>query len=132
MNAATWTLEALQARVTASLARISLSQANGQVAEVPNARAIRYYQTLGLLSRPVQDGRIALYGQQHLEQLVAIKRLQARGLSLAQVQSHMLSLMPEGIAALASLPMLEENAAAPAGSGAAARKAAASREHSFW
>ena len=35
-------------------------------------------------------GRTALYSRRHLLQLVAIKRLQARGLSLAQVQEQLL------------------------------------------
>ena len=58
---------------------------------VPDLRTIRYYTTLGLIDRPAEmRGRTALYSRRHLLQLVAIKRLQARGLSLAQVQEQLL------------------------------------------
>jgi DNA-binding transcriptional MerR regulator len=53
-------------------------------------RTIRYYTTLGLIDRPAQmRGRTALYGPRHLLQLVAIKRLQARGFTLAEVQQRL-------------------------------------------
>jgi len=57
------------------------------VREAPDARTVRYYQTLGVLDRPLRyDGRRALYGRRHLLQVLCVKLLQARGLSLAQVQ----------------------------------------------
>jgi DNA-binding transcriptional MerR regulator len=63
---------------------------NGQVRPIPDARSIRYYTTLGLVDRPAaMDGRTALYGAQHVRQLVAIKRLQAEGLSLAEIQARL-------------------------------------------
>lgn len=59
-----------------------------RVQPLPDARTIRFYQTAGLLDRPVRyDGRVARYGVRHLLQLVAIRALQAQGLSLSQVQS---------------------------------------------
>ncbi len=104
MEQPSWTLEDLQTRVAKALDALGIAQGNGQVAEVPNGRTIRFYQTLGLLSRPEQDGRHALYARAHLEQLVAIKRLQARGLTLQQVQAQLLSMTPTAVAALAALP----------------------------
>jgi DNA-binding transcriptional MerR regulator len=63
---------------------------NGQVRAIPDARSIRYYTTLGLLDRPAaMEGRTALYGAQHVRQLVAIKRLQAKGLSLQEIQQKL-------------------------------------------
>jgi DNA-binding transcriptional MerR regulator len=60
---------------------------NGQVRAVPDERTIRYYATLGLLDRPLaMRGRTALYGPRHLAQVVAIKRLQSAGRSLAEIQ----------------------------------------------
>jgi DNA-binding transcriptional MerR regulator len=57
------------------------------VAECPDARTIRYYQTIGIVDKPLRyEGRNAVYGYQHLLQVVAIKLLQSRGLTLAQVQ----------------------------------------------
>ncbi|MBA2541455.1 MAG: MerR family transcriptional regulator [Deltaproteobacteria bacterium] len=61
---------------------------NGQVRAVPDDRTIRYYGTIGLLERPLaMRGRTALYGRRHLAQVVAIKRLQAIGRSLAEIQA---------------------------------------------
>ena len=61
---------------------------NGQVRAVPDERTIRYYATLGLLDRPVaMRGRTALYNARHVAQVVAIKRLQLRGRSLAEIQT---------------------------------------------
>ena len=60
---------------------------DARVQAVPDARTVRYYQSTGLVDRPLRyDGRQATYGLRHLLQAVATKRLQAHGLSLAQVQ----------------------------------------------
>lgn len=48
-------------------------------------RNIRAFQTLGLLPRPLLRGRTGLYGQEHLDRLTAILRLQERGFSLGAV-----------------------------------------------
>src|SRR5207244_1724793 len=65
-------------------------QPSGRVREVPDRRTVRYYTTLGLIDRPAEvRGRTALYSTRHLLQLVAIKRLQARGLPLAEIQSRL-------------------------------------------
>lgn len=65
---------------------------DGRVAEFPDARTIRYYQSIGVLDKPLgYDGRIAIYGQRHLVQVLAIKALQSQGYSLAQIQRALLS-----------------------------------------
>ena len=46
---------------------------------------IRYYQGRGLLPAPTRRGRIAHYGQEHLERLERIRSLQGQGLSLAAI-----------------------------------------------
>lgn len=46
---------------------------------------IRYYQGRGLLASPARQGRIALYGAEHVERLERIRALQAQGLSLAAI-----------------------------------------------
>src|SRR5260370_21748922 len=95
------TLEALAARVALALAADYAGQASGGVRDVPDARTIRYYTTLGLIDRPAaMRGRTALYGRRHLLQLVAIKRLQGRGAALAEVQERLVGI---GNAALARL-----------------------------
>lgn len=65
----------------------SLAVRDQRVQPLPDARNIRFYQTTGLLDRPARyDGRVARYGVRHLLQLVAIRALQAQGLTLAQIQ----------------------------------------------
>ena len=60
---------------------------NGQVRAVPDERTVRYYAAQGLLDRPTaMRGRTALYSTRHLAQIVAIKRMQTAGHSLADIQ----------------------------------------------
>ena len=100
-----WTLAELSAQVDSSLAVDYPGQANGQVREVPDIRTIRYYTTLGLIDRPAQmRGRTALYGERHLLQLVAIKRLQAKGLSLKEIQERLTGQTDIVLRRLAQLP----------------------------
>nr|WP_240942885.1 MerR family transcriptional regulator [Planosporangium thailandense] len=57
---------------------------------MPDRRAVRWYATTGLVDRPTgMRGRTALYGPRHLLQLVAVKRRQAEGRSLAQIQAEL-------------------------------------------
>lgn len=104
-----WTLDELSAQVALALAVDYEGQANGRVREVPDIRTIRYYTTLGLLDRPAQmRGRTALYGERHLLQLVAIKRLQAKGYSLAEVQARVAGQSDAVLRRLAQMPSQQE------------------------
>jgi DNA-binding transcriptional MerR regulator len=47
---------------------------------------IRYYQARDLLPPPARAGRLAWYGDEHLDRLARIRRWQARGLSLAVIR----------------------------------------------
>src|SRR5262245_61775288 len=85
-----WTLDELGDRVVEALRVGYAGVPSGRVRDVPDARTIRYYTTLGLLDRPALRGRSALYGPRHLRQLVAIKRLQAQGHSLAEIQRRLI------------------------------------------
>ena len=82
---ASWTIQELRQQVEERLADDD-APANGQVRAVPDERSIRYYTTLGLLDRPTLRGRTALYRPRHLAQLVAIKRFQSEGKTLAEIQ----------------------------------------------
>ncbi len=63
---------------------------DGRVAGAPDGRAIRFYQTLGVLDKPLRyDGRRAVYGYRHLLQILAVKRLQAEGYPLGMIQSSL-------------------------------------------
>ena len=60
---------------------------SGRIRDLPDARTVRWYQTLGMVDRPAAfRGRTALYGRHHLLQLAAIKKLQSSGFPLADIQ----------------------------------------------
>lgn len=87
---ARWTVEELAAQVALALGSGARLQASGRVREIPDERTIRYYTASGLLNRPAAlRGRTAYYGRRHLLQLVAVKRLQAKGLALAEIQRRL-------------------------------------------
>jgi DNA-binding transcriptional MerR regulator len=110
-----WTIDQLAERVDAALSVGYPGQTSGRVRQVPDRRAIRYYTTLGLLDRPAaMHGRVAVYGQRHLLQLVAIKRLQAEGLSLAEVQARLAGATDARLREVARLPAAGAAPAAPA------------------
>ncbi len=65
-------------------------QPSGRVTDVPDLRTVRYYIALGLLDPPrAFDKKRALYDEHHLQQLLAIKRLQRDGLALAEIQKKL-------------------------------------------
>ncbi|MEU7891553.1 helix-turn-helix domain-containing protein [Nonomuraea sp. NPDC049152] len=101
----TWTIGEL-ARHAASELRTSGQQVNGRVREVPSERLIRWYATIGLLDPPLtRRGRVALYGRRHLLQLVAIKRMQAEGSSIAEIQAALTGATDTMLAHAAQLPL---------------------------
>jgi DNA-binding transcriptional MerR regulator len=109
-----WTITELGLLVARALSVDYEGQTNGQVRDVPDRRTIRYYTTLGLVDRPAQmRGRTALYGRRHLSQLVAIKRLQAAGRSLEEIQQQLLNLPAVALNRLARLPADLETLPAP-------------------
>ncbi len=80
-------LEGMVRIVQGFLERSGSTLADARVAELPDARTLRYYQTTGLLDKPKRyDGRKAVYGYRHLLQALGIKLLQGQGYSLAQIQ----------------------------------------------
>jgi DNA-binding transcriptional MerR regulator len=100
-----WTLDELAERVDLALAVDYHGQPSGRVRAVPDRRAIRWYTTIGLIDRPVAHrGRTALYGPRHLLQLVAVKRLQARGLPLVAIQQELAGATDGQLARVARLP----------------------------
>jgi DNA-binding transcriptional MerR regulator len=110
VSEASWDLEALVSQVASQLAAVA-GPSDGRVASLPDARAVRYYQTLGMVSRPLRyDGRQAVYGHRHLLELLAIKRLQAAGYSLAQIQR---ALTGATLAALEAAGAAPQTASAP-------------------
>ncbi|MEV6411509.1 MerR family transcriptional regulator [Kribbella sp. NPDC051718] len=99
-----WTLGELAERVEAALADYP-GQANGRVRPVPDQRTIRWYTTTGLVDRPAEmRGRTALYNRRHLLQLVAIKRRQSQGRTIAQIQSELAGATTQSLEPIAALP----------------------------
>jgi DNA-binding transcriptional MerR regulator len=98
------TLDELTGLVESALAVDYPGAPTGRVRDVPDQRAIRWYVTRGLVDRPVASrGRVALYGRRHLLQLVAIKRRQAEGRSLADIQAELAGATDDTLAAVARL-----------------------------
>jgi DNA-binding transcriptional MerR regulator len=90
MTAQEWTLDELIGKVAEQLDDDAYAGApNGRVRDVPDARAVRWYSTIGLVDRPVMRGRTAWYGPRHLLQLVAIKRRQSAGFKIAEIQAEL-------------------------------------------
>jgi DNA-binding transcriptional MerR regulator len=105
MSEAPWTLDELSERVDAALSVDYDGQPSGRVRVVPDRRSIRWYTTIGLVDRPAAHrGRTAMYGHRHLLQLVAIKRLQARGLPLVAIQAELAGATDAQLAGVARLP----------------------------
>src|SRR5689334_5525485 len=102
----TWRIEELQAVAELALAAaLPAADHSGRVRAVPDARTIRYYTTVGLLDRAAEmRGRTAYYGRRHVLQLVAIKQLQAAGLTLEQVQQKLAGATTRKLVDLAALP----------------------------
>ena len=89
----------------AGAARPAPARANGRVRDVPNERLVRWYVTVGLVDPPLsRRGRVARYGRRHLLQLVAVKRRQAEGRSLAEIQAELAGATDETLAAVARVP----------------------------
>jgi len=85
-----WSLEELSQITQTELERRRIPNPGGRVSQVPSARTIRYYTSLGLVDRPLgYDGGVAQYGPRHLLQLLAIKVLQAEYLPLPEIQKHL-------------------------------------------
>jgi DNA-binding transcriptional MerR regulator len=120
-----WTIEELAERVADALAAGYPGQPSARVREVPDRRTIRWYTTTGLVDRPAaMRGRTALYSRRHLLQLVAIKRLQARGRSLADIQEQLLNADDRTLEDVAALP--------PATAGSTGARTEAPARTRFW
>src|ERR1700733_11122158 len=100
--------------VASGAARPAPVRANGRVRDVPNERLVRWYVTVGLVDPPLsRRGRVARYGRRHLLQLVAVKRRQSEGRSLAEIQAELTGATDETLAAVARVPDIQQAPEAP-------------------
>jgi DNA-binding transcriptional MerR regulator len=83
------------------------NQQDNRVSAAPDMRTIRYYTTLGLLDRPVMQGRIAKYSRRHVLQMLAIKTLQLVSLPLAEIQQQLYGLSENELESIISLYLPE-------------------------
>ena len=136
-----WRLDELVQRSRRLLALLPTGEGDSRrVRWQPDTRLVRYYSTLGLLDRPAElRGRTAYYRDRHLLQLLAIKTLQARGLSLHTVQTELAGLPDTALAGLIGLPAdwaerLTDQGAAPVAGRVAALAPAPAMPHlaRFW
>ncbi|MFB9674183.1 helix-turn-helix domain-containing protein [Streptosporangium vulgare] len=105
-----WTIGELAERASAALT--PTAQLNGRVRDMPNERLIRWYSTIGLLDPPsARRGRVAMYGRRHLLQIVAVKRRQSDGRTIAEIQAELAGATDRTLESIARLPEpAQENA----------------------
>ncbi|MBG0821950.1 MerR family transcriptional regulator [Planomonospora sp. ID91781] len=107
-----WTIGELVERASAALP--PPARQGGRVRDVPNERLVRWYATIGLLDPPAaRRGRVALYGRRHLLQLIAVKRRQAEGRSIAEIQAELAGATDQILEAIARLPASPDGSPAP-------------------
>lgn len=98
-----WTIGELAERAAAALT--PTAQLNGRVRDMPNERLIRWYATIGLLDPPsARRGRVAMYGRRHLLQLIAVKRRQADGRTIAEIQAELAGATDQALESIARVP----------------------------
>lgn len=128
-----WNLDELVAQVALGLSGGDYGgAASGRVRDLPDARAIRYYTTLGILDRPAMQGRTAFYGVRHLRQIVAIKKLQSRGWPLARVQQELAGIDDGALKRIAELPAALEVVASNESRAAIPAAPRSRKAGSFW
>jgi DNA-binding transcriptional MerR regulator len=95
-----WTLDELVAEAAVRLAGEGPTPARTR--DVPDKRTVRYYTSLGLVAGPREfRGKVGLYGELQLLQLLAIKHLQAQGEPLDAIQARLLGLSLRRLRAIA-------------------------------
>ncbi|MEU8385521.1 MerR family transcriptional regulator [Streptosporangium sp. NPDC048865] len=98
-----WTIGELVERASAALT--PTAQLNGRVRDMPNERLVRWYSTIGLLDPPLaRRGRVAVYGRRHLLQIVAVKRRQSDGRTIAEIQAELAGATDQALESIAGLP----------------------------
>jgi DNA-binding transcriptional MerR regulator len=111
-----FSLEGLVTGARSTLEYLIPAPTDGRVTEYPDSRTIRYYQTIGIVHKPIRyEGRNAVYGYKHLLQVVTVKLLQSRGLSLAQIQRALLNSTTADLETALDDALAEIRPASPAG-----------------
>ena len=115
LHVTTYRIDELADAAATALVAVGAVPPSARVSALPDRRMLRYYTTLGLLDRPVEiRGRTAYYGRRHLLQIVAIKRLQAAGATLADVQARLAGATTADLERIADLPATDDSVPPPA------------------
>jgi len=97
-----------------------LTFSDGRVAEALNERNVRYYMTLGVVRPAIREGNKSYYTQDHVLDLVRVRRAQHEGLSLKligrPIVNHVESQHTMPAWRTANSPALRKAALAPMGS----------------
>lgn len=105
LHVTTYRIDELAEAAATALVAVGAVPPSARVSALPDRRMLRYYTTLGLLDRALEiRGRTAYYGRRHLLQIVAIKRLQAGGATLADVQARLAGATTAELERIADLP----------------------------
>jgi hypothetical protein len=118
-RAETWSMEELVELAAAALAVGYGGPPTARARDLPDVRAVRWYVTRGLVDRPLVGGRVARCGRRHRLPRVAVKRRQADGRSLAEIQAELTGATDQVLAGIARLPA---NGVSPAPAGPPARR----------
>lgn len=105
-EATQWTLDELVQLAEQALSVDYEGPPTARVRDRPDRRLVRWYITRGLVDRPAANGRNARYGRRHLLQLVAIKRMQAQGRSLAEIQAALTGSTDSALERMAKLDVV--------------------------
>ncbi|WP_283133765.1 MerR family transcriptional regulator [Rhizohabitans arisaemae] len=82
---------------------------SGRVKDLPSERLVRWYVTIGLVDPPLaRRGRTALYGPRHLLQLVAVKRRQAQGRKISDIQAELAGATDAVLQSVARVPRYDD------------------------
>lgn len=124
VDGGTCTLDELADLANALLRDTTIS--DRRIGDHLDGRTVRYYTTNGLLPRPfVGSDRRARYGREHLVRLLAVRRLQAGGVTLADVYRHLVVADVDALDEIAGLPALLRHDATAAATAAPAPAAPA-------
>lgn len=83
LQGAVWDLDEFVETVNALLPVYLPKEAAGRASEEVNARLVRHYATLGLISEARKEGREARYMYPHLVQTLTVRKLLAEGFTTA-------------------------------------------------
>lgn len=88
--------------VNRTITEAGIEVTDGRTAQTVTPRNVRYYRTIGLLEPPRRDGGRAVYDDDHVRAIVAIKRAQAAGRSLEELKPRRVDVDTAGLVRMLS------------------------------